>query len=141
MALTAKQQKFCDVFLVTGDKLQAVLASHQCSSKTASSMACQVYNSPKVKKYLAEYALKKPKSLSKEDYIDKALNIHDTLDKTQANAPRYYHIAGLALGHVGSNQDSRPHQTLIFNATLTGKEDKAKLLDNVRRLIQNNSQS
>ena len=139
MGLSVKQKRFADVFLATGDKIQSVIASHNCKSENASSMACQVFNSPKVKQYLAEYALSKPKQITKEDYIDRAMSIHDSLEKTEANAPRYYDIAGKALGYIGNNQDTRPNQTLVINVD-TRSMDRNTLLDNVRRLLSDNSQ-
>lgn len=110
------------------------------SPKSAKSIGCQLLKKPKISLAIKDQTAKQLAEISKESFINRALSIHDELDKTEPNAPRYYDIAGKALGYIGVNQDSRPNQTLIINATLTGKESPQELLANVRRLIQQDAQ-
>lgn len=140
MGLSVKQNKFIESYLVTNNAKQSALNAGY-PEKYSASIGWQLLKNPKILAELDSQRTKLRSTITKESYIDRALSIHDSLDKTEANAPRYYDIAGKALGYIGANQDSRPNQTLIINATLTGKESPQELLANVRRLLQDNSGS
>ena len=64
---------------------------------------------------------------------------YKSLEKTEPNAPRFMDIAGKALGYIGVNQDSRPHQTLNVLQIMTGKETRDELLARVRKRLTDDS--
>ena len=104
------------------------------SIKSASQIGSQLMKKPKIINALQLWKDSKREAISKEDYVDMALNDYKSLELTEANKPRFLDIAGKALGYIGAGQqDNRPNQTL--NITLTGTESRDALLANVRRLL------
>ncbi len=108
------------------------------SIKSASQIGSQLMKKPKIINALQLWKDSKREAISKEDYVDMALNDYKSLELTEANKPRFLDIAGKALGYIGAGQqDNRPNQTLNIN--LLPGQDKDTLLANVRRLLADNT--
>lgn len=69
----------------------------------------------------------KAREISREKYTETAWKEFETLDKTEANAPRYMEIAGKALGYIGTSNDSRPTQAIQINIDMRTMSDNDKL--------------
>ena len=76
--------------------------------------------------------------MTKDKYIDKAMETFEKLDITEPNSPRFYDIAGKALGYVGANNDSRPNQTLniTMNNMEAGKLPLAEKWNALRKMLE-----
>ena len=123
--LTAKQNRFVQSYLVNNDaSLSAKNAGYP--AKTSASMGWQLLKNPKILNALDSCRTKIRSSITKETFIDKALEKFETLADTEPNSPRFLDIAGKALGYIGNNYDSRPNQTL--NITLNKTEVNAMQL-------------
>ena len=138
--LTAKQAKFVESYRSSGDLKQAVVEAGYCP-KNANSLAVQanrMLKNAKVVSEIANWKQKKASEITKPDYIDRALQSFESLDITEPNAPRFFEIAGKALGYVGVANDQRTstiNNNLQIN--LNGTESHADLWSMARKLIGN----
>jgi hypothetical protein len=104
------------------------------SPKSSPTIGSQLLRKPKIKEAIQKHLNAKREAITKEDYIDTAMNDYKALELTEANKPRFLDIAGKALGYIGVNaENQRPNQTLNIN--LLHGQDKDTLLANVRRLL------
>lgn len=141
MGLTQKQQKFLESYQKSNNPTEsAIIAGY--SAKSAAVEGNRLLKNDKIQLELANYRLNKAKELSKsghryskEDYIDRAVNAFEMLDITEPNAPRFYDIAGKALGYIGNSGDVKANVTNNVQINITGSETPAELWEMTRKLI------
>ena len=113
LALSEKQRKFVESYLVTNNAKQSALNAGYPDNKNTSSLAWQLLKSPKILAELDSCRTKLRGTITKDAYIDRAMKSFESLDITEPNAPRFYDIAGKALGYIGaSGQPQITNQTL-----------------------------
>lgn len=137
MALTAKMQKFVASYQLTSNSTQSAINAGY-SVKTAPQAGCRMLKNPKIVNELEQWRVKKSKEYSKDDLIDKCMNDYEAVDVKEANRPRFIELTAKLLNYIGSNQDSRPNQSLTVNVSLTGKETEQELLGMIRKLLTGN---
>ena len=110
--LTAKQNRFVQSYLVNNDaSLSAKNAGYP--AKTSASMGWQLLKNPKILNALDSCRTKIRSSITKESFIDKALEKFERLPDTEPNSPRFLDIAGKALGYTSNNTSSITNNTQI----------------------------
>lgn len=133
--LSDKQLKFVESYLVTNNaKESAIIAGYP--EKNAASMGWQLLKSPKVLTELNAMRTQLRSKMTKENYIDKALDSFEKLDITEPNAPRFYDIAGKALGYIGAN-NAPVSVTNNTQINISGTESGAQLWEMTRKLLGN----
>jgi hypothetical protein len=136
LALSEKQKKFVESYLVNNDaKKSAILAGYP-DNKNTTALAWRLMKSPKILAELESCRTKIRGVMTKEKYIDKALESFELLDITEPNAPRFYDIAGKALGYTSNKEPN----TVINNNTLNINVDSmtpAQLWEHTRKLLGN----
>ena len=136
--LTSKQAKFIASYQLNHNSTESAINAGY-SVKTAPQAGCRMLKNPKIIKELEAWRVKKSKEYSKEDLVDKCMQDYSAVAVEEANRPRFIELTAKLLGHIGNNQDTRPNQTLVINVD-TRSMDRNTLLDNVRRLLADNSQ-
>ena len=126
--LNSKQSKFVASYQLTGNATEAAINAGY-SAKSAHIEGHRLLKHPKILAELRQWKAKKATMLSKDSFIDKAMERFERLDDTEPNSPRFLDIAGKALGYIGNNSDSRPNITnniqlnkIEVNALPTGKK-------------------
>ena len=109
-SLTIKQQRFIEAYKKLGDATKSAISAGY-SAKSAHVEANRLLKNPKILEAIKQYKLARNSMISKDDYALKALDTFEKLDITEPNSPRFYDIAGKALGYIGNNSDSRPNIT------------------------------
>lgn len=101
--LNSRQSKFLASYQLTGNATEsAINAGYPATSARVEGY--RLLRNPKIVAELSTWKDNKLKTqLSKEDYIDKAMQTFEKLDITEPNSPRFYDIAGKALGYIGNN--------------------------------------
>lgn len=134
MPLTTKEAKFIAAYQATGNQVEsAKIAGY--SPKNLAPQASRLLKNAKVKAEIDKFKAQKREELSKETFVDKAMNCFDELDVQEPNKPRFLDIAGKALGYIGANPDSRPNQSLtIVNINADGKS-QAEIWELTRKLL------
>ena len=138
--LTAKQIKFVESYIVNGQgKLSAVNAGYPESQ--AASIGWQLLKNPKILTAIDSCRTKLRANFTKENYIDKALDTFEKLDITEPNSPRFYDIAGKALGYIGNGTDNKSitNNTQINIAIDTANLSTPDLINNIRRMLSKNT--
>lgn len=131
--LTSKQAKFVASYQLTGNATESAINAGY-PSKTAPQMGSKLVRNPKILNHLNTWRVKKGSQVSKEDFIDKAMNYCDQLDLVEPNKPRFMDIAGKALGYIGASdkQNSTVNNVQInIDARSMPTNDKWNMLRNV----------
>jgi len=81
--------------------------------KSAASIGCQLLKKPKIINAIDAIRTKLRANLTKEKFIDKALERFERLEDTEPNSPRFLDIAGKALGYIGNNAPQTVNNTQI----------------------------
>lgn len=132
--LTARKQAFINVYKSTKNASEsAKLAGY--SAKTCVQIGSRLLRDVDVKTALESWEAEEKSKLTKENYVNRAWNEFESLDKTEANAPRFMEIAGKALGYIGNSNDSRPNQTLIINMEASASAIPTERWQNIRKLL------
>lgn len=132
-----KQTKFVEGYLVSNNAKQSAINAGY-PEKTAASVGWQLLKNPRILEHLDSLRTKLSSKLSKDAYIDKALQSFERLEITEPNAPRFYEIAGKSLGYIGNNNDSKPNQTLnLTQINISGNETQAQLWELARKMLGN----
>lgn len=132
IVLNSRQSKFLASYQLTGNATESAINAGY-SAKTAHIEGYRLLKHPKILAELNAWKDKKrTEQLSREDFIDLAVNDYKALDKEQPNKPRFLDIAGKALGYLGANgsQHSVVNNTQINigEIKLIPKDQKWKLL-------------
>lgn len=133
MNLTSKQQQWLGAYKITGDGTKAAIEAGY-APKTAPTVAYKLLKNPKIIAELAKW--KEQKRITKDDFVDMALNDYRSLEVEHNNKPRFLDIAGKALGYIGAQdkQQQVVNQTLNINAV--GSLPLDQLRELIRRQIQ-----
>lgn len=136
LALSDKQKKFVESYLVSNNaKESAIIAGYP--SKNAASLGWQLLKSPKVLEQLNLSRAKIRATITKDKYIDTALEAFESLDKTEPNAPRFYDIAGKALGYIGATSPNTTTNNTLNITNISADATQAQVWEQTRRLIGN----
>ncbi len=135
MALSIKQTKFVECYLASNNARQSAINAGY-PEKNSASMGWQLLKSPKILEKLNQSRTQIRSSITKESYIDKALETFEKLDITEPNSPRFYDLAGKALGYINNNQDQRPNQSLTINVSSDQlSSGQSNVWENTRKLL------
>jgi len=109
------------------------------SPKSASQIAWQLMRKPKIKDEIEAFNKRKREEITKEDYVDLAMNDYRSLEATEPNKPRFLDIAGKALGYIGANNEgNRANQTVnLTQINISGTENQPELWELTRKLLGN----
>lgn len=137
--LTSKQTKFIESYLANGSaKESAINAGYP--EKSAACIGWQLLKNQKVLADLDSKRTQLRLKVTKESYVDKALETFEKLDIREPNSPRFYEIAGKSLGYIGNTQpigasnDNRQVNITMLN--LSDEQKKAPaLIDMARSLM------
>lgn len=110
------------------------------SPKSAKTIGSQLLAKPKIALAIKDQTAKQLAQITKESYVNRALAIHNELDKTEPNAPRYYDIAGKALGFIGVSSEQKPAQTLNLTQINIGTTSQKELWELTRKLLADDPQ-
>ena len=139
MALKPKMTAFIASYKLTGNATEAAINAGY-SAKTAPSAGCRLLKNPKIVLELDKWKAEKSQLLSKDDFIDMALNDYKAVDVTEANRPRFLQLAGEFAGYRGNNGgEQRPNQSLTINniaLTATDVSNPNELWDVARKLLE-----
>lgn len=131
--LTVKQEKFVQSYLINGSaSVSAINAGYP--AKTAASMGWQLLKNPKILHALDSLRTKVRANISKETFVDKAMDCFEKLEITEPNKPRFLDIAGKVLGYIGTNSAPITNNTQIniradvLNMTTSAKWDALRSL-------------
>lgn len=138
LRITPKQRLFAESYIANNN---ASLAAENAGvpHKSAASMGWQWLKNPKVLAYIDSCRTKLRGEITKEKYIDKALESFEALDITEPNSPRFYDIAGKALGYIGPQNIPSVTNNTQINITLTGQETQEQLWAMTRKLLEGNA--
>jgi hypothetical protein len=114
--LTARQMLFVESYKITGDATKSAISAGY-ALKSAHVEGHRLLKNAKVLAELKRWRIRKSSEITKNDFIDLALEDYRTLDKCEPNAPRFLDIAGKALGYTASNGGVAQvtNNTLIIN--------------------------
>ena len=100
--LKSRHSKFIASYQLTGNATESAINAGY-SAKNARIEGYRLLKNPRIVAELEQWRANKEKqSLSKESFIDKAMERFERLDDTEPNSPRFLDIAGKALGYIGS---------------------------------------
>jgi len=136
MALTEKQRKFVESYLVTNNAKQSAINAGY-PEKTSAAVGWQLLKNHKILAEIDSCRTKLRSKITKESYIDKALETFEKLDITEPNAPRFYDIAGKALGYLGNNEQKTSQTLNITQINVSGNETQTELWELTRKLLGN----
>lgn len=108
IGLTPKQEKFVEAYIRLNDATKACIVAGY-SPKSANVEANRMLKRANVINALADWRKLKREALTKDSFIDKAMDSFEKLEITEPNKPRFLDIAGKALGYIGNN--STPNVT------------------------------
>ena len=139
MALTSKQAKFVASYQLNHNSTQSAINAGY-PAKSAPSIGCQLLRNPKVIAELDAWKAKKASEITKEDFVDLALNDYKSLELTEANKPRFLDLVGKTLGYTATKQDAGIINNTLniqLNNTVDQKSlSPAQLWEEARRLLQ-----
>lgn len=138
MALTQKQALFIAAYQLDPNATNAALKAGY-SSKSADQIGSRMIRQPKILAEIEQWRAEKRQDLTKDDFIDKAMGVYETLDNVEANKPRFLEIAGKTLGYLGGNGEVRPTQVNLtqINVNATGTKGINDLWQATRDLLGN----
>ena len=132
--LKPRQAKFVASYQLTGNATESAINAGY-PAKNARIEGYRLLRNPKIVAELTKWKASRPETLSKDDYIGKAMERFERLPDEEPNAPRYLDIAGKALGYIGNTNDSRPSQSLtIINVDASGKS-QLEIWELTRKLL------
>ena len=133
--LTAKQERFVQAYIVNGSSsLSAVNAGYP--AKTAASVGWQLLKNPKILHALDSLRTKARANITKESFIDKAMEKFEKLEDTEPNSPRFLDIAGKALGYLGNNAPTTVNNHLTLNKIEVNALPPAAKWDALRNMLE-----
>jgi hypothetical protein len=138
--LTLRQKKFVEAYIKTNDSVSACVAAGY-SAKSRNSLAVQanrMLKIPSIALEIANFKSKKREELSKESFVDKAMNCFDQLEVTEANKPRFLQLAGQACDIIGTGTEAKTVNNTIAITNIDIKavaNDPSALLEIVRKMI------
>lgn len=133
--LTEKQAKFLASYQITGNPTESAKNAGY-SAKNAPSQGCRLMKDPEILAELEKFRANKAKTLTKEDFVDKALRDYEETPLVEANRPRFLELAGKGAGIIGTVSD-KPSQTInnLTQININGSETPAQLWETTRKLI------
>lgn len=137
MGLTSKQAKFVEAYKKLGNGPQSAISAGY-SAKTSQIEAIRLLKNPKILLELDNWRKSKAAEITKADFVDIAMDSFKQLEITEPNSPRFLDLAGKALGHIGSGNETR--QQTINNLTqinINGGESQSELWELTRKLLGN----
>lgn len=134
---TNKQKRFIEAYKEHGDATKACITAGY-AIKSANVEGNRMLKNPKILAELDAWRKEKQKEvgLSKDTFVDLALNDYRSLEKTEPNAPRFLQLAGQALNIIGSGSN-QPVQSTTNNVQInvSGKVDQSALWQATRKLL------
>ena len=140
--LTSKQAKFVASYQINPIATHAAINAGY-SQKSATTIGCQLLSNPKIIAELDAWKAKKRAEITKDDFVDLALNDYKELNVTEPNKPRFLEIAGKSLGYIGNTQpigasnDNRQVNITMLN--LSDEQKKAPALIDLARSLMSAS--
>ena len=119
--LTVKQQKFIEAYKKTGDATKSAISAGY-ALKSAYVEGSRLLKSAKILAELKHWKTRKASEITKDDYIDIAMQSFKSLDVTEPNSPRFYDIAGKALGYIGNTQPQAVTNNTQINIKIDGTQ-------------------
>ena len=136
IGLTPKQEKFVEAYIRLNDATKACIVAGY-SPKSANVEANRMLKRANVISALADWRKSKRLALTKDSFVDKAMDSFEKLEITEPNSPRFLHIAGTALGYIGNNQPSTVNNTQInFKGDIIAMQSSDKW-SSLRNLLEN----
>ena len=114
MSFTDKQTKFIEAYKLLNDPTKAAISAGY-SAKSAAVEGNRLLKSAKIIHEIDLWRKSKNKNLSREDFVDKAMNCFDELDVEQPNKPRFLDLVGKALKYTTSDVPQTVNNTLNLN--------------------------
>lgn len=139
MALTSKQERFIASYKLTGNATESAINAGY-SAKNAAPQGCRLMKDPEILAEIETWRASKAKTLTKEDFVDKALRDYEETPLIEANRPRFLELAGKGAGILG-NQSSQNAQTInnLTQINISGGESQPQLWDLTRKLLGNDA--
>lgn len=132
--LTIKQQRFIEAYKQHGDATKAAISAGY-ALKSANVEGSRLLKSAKILAELKQWKYRKASEITRDDFVDMALNDYKQLDVTEPNKPRFLDIAGKTLGYIGSNND-KPSQTINnTQININGTEIQTELWEMTRKAL------
>jgi len=134
--LTVKQSIFVESYVVTSNAKEAAICAGV-PEKSAASYGWQLLKNHKILTALDAYRAKLRNVVTKESYIDKALDTFERLEITEPNSPRFYDIAGRALGYIGNTNTPTTVNNVQINVNEVKIMSPGEKWNALRSLLEN----
>lgn len=133
--LTNKQSRFLENYKRTGNAVESAISAGY-SAKSSAVEANRLLKHPLILQELDKWRKEKQRNITREDFVDLALNDYHKLDVVEPNKPRFLDIAGKTLGYIGaSERGNSTTNNVQINIALTGNESQGELWELTRKLI------
>jgi hypothetical protein len=133
--LTPKQRKFVDAYIQLNDATKACIVAGY-SPKSANVEANRMLKRANVINALADWRKSKRLALTKDSFVDKAMDCFEQLDVTEPNKPRFLDLAGKTLGYIGNVNQSVTNNTLNVTKVEVNTLNAPQKWDALRNLLE-----
>lgn len=110
-SLTLKQQRFIEAYKKLGDANKAAISAGY-AVKSVAVEANRLLKNPKILEALKSIRSARQAMISKDDFVQLAIDDYRQLDVTEPNKPRFLDIAGKTLGYIGNVAPQTVNNTL-----------------------------
>jgi hypothetical protein len=137
MALSKRQADFVETYLLTNDAKKAALSAGYSLNGIHVQTYRLLHNASVVDEIeRRRREIIKEKGLTKETFIDFALNDYKSVDVDSANRPRFLHLAGQASGIIGSEAGNTTTLNLTLNKNTLIASTTNEQLEHLQKMLE-----